>query len=80
MAYIKKPPEQVSRSLKLELPVSELLDDYSHFIECTPDHVTNYVLKKLLSRDPEYKKWRAAQKTAMPAKTANDAGAARRMA
>jgi hypothetical protein len=80
MAYIKRPPELVSRSLKLEQPVSELLDDYSSFIECTPDHVTNYVLKKLLSRDPEYKKWRASRKTAIPAKTANDAGAARRMA
>jgi hypothetical protein len=78
MAYIKKPPELISRSLKLEQPVSELLDDYSNFIECTPDHVTNYVLKKLLSRDPEYKKWRAGQKTAMPARTATDGGTARR--
>ena len=80
MAYIKRPPELVSRPLKLEQPVSELLDDYSNFIECTPDHVTNYVLKKLLSRDPEYKKWRASRKAAMPAKTASDAGTARRMA
>jgi hypothetical protein len=48
MDYIKKPSELISRSLKLEQPVSELLDDYSNFIECTPDHVTNYVLKKPL--------------------------------
>jgi hypothetical protein len=62
MAYIKKPPELVSRSLKLEQPVNELLDDYSRFVECTPDHVANYVLKKLLWRDPEYRKWRADQR------------------
>jgi len=52
MPYIKKPPEVVSRTLKLEQPVSELLDDYSRFVECSPDHVTNFVLKKLLWRDP----------------------------
>ena len=63
MAYIKKPPELVSRSLKLEQPVSELLDDYSRFVECTPDHVANYVLKKLLWRDPEYRKWRAERRS-----------------
>lgn len=50
MPYIKKPPELVSRSIKLEQPVSELLDDYSRFVECTPDHVANYVLKKLSTR------------------------------
>lgn len=62
MAYIKKPPELVNRLLNLEQPVSELLDDYSRFVECTPDHVANYVLKKLLWRDPEYRKWRADQR------------------
>jgi hypothetical protein len=43
MPYIKKPPEVVS--LKLEQPVCELLDDYSRFVECSPDHVTNLVLR-----------------------------------
>jgi hypothetical protein len=62
VAYIKKPPELINRPLKLEQPVSELLDDYSRFVECTPDHVANYVLKKLLWRDPEYRKWRADQR------------------
>jgi len=37
MAYIKKPPSLVNREIKLEQPVSELLDDYSRFVECTPD-------------------------------------------
>jgi hypothetical protein len=79
MAYIKKPPELVSRSLKLEQPVSELLEDYSRFVECTPDHVANYVLKKLLWRDPEYRKWRAEQK-ATQSKTAPHPTAIRRTA
>jgi len=79
MAYIKKPPELVSRSFKLEQPVSDLLEDYSRFVECTPDHVANYVLKKLLWRDPEYRKWRAEQK-ATQSKTAPDSTAVRRTA
>jgi hypothetical protein len=35
MAYIKKPPELVSRSIKLEQPTNELLDEYARFVECT---------------------------------------------
>jgi len=35
MAYIKKPPSLVNREINLERPVSELLDDYSRFVECT---------------------------------------------
>lgn len=79
MAYIKKPPELVSRSLKLEQPVSELLDDYSRFSDCEPDYVANYVLKKQLWRDPEYRKWRAAQRAATSGKTATESNATRRM-
>jgi hypothetical protein len=61
MAIIKKPPESVSRSLKLEQPVSDLLDDYARFVDCTPDYVANFALRKTLARDPDYKKWKAAQ-------------------
>lgn len=64
MAFIKKPPEIVTRSVRLEQPVSELLDQYCRFVECTPDYVVNFALRKILSRDPEYKKWRAAQSAA----------------
>lgn len=78
MAYIKKPPELVSRSIKLEQPVSELLDDYSRFVECTPDHVANYVLKKLLWRDPEYRKWRADHRSPAQSKPASDTAAIRK--
>ena len=71
MPHIKKPPEVVSRTLKLEQPVSELLDDYSRFVECPPDQVTNFVLKKLLWRAPEYREWRSERK-ATQAKTTTD--------
>jgi hypothetical protein len=80
MAYIKKPPELVSRSIKLEQPTSELLDEYARFVECTPDHVANYALKKLLWRDPEYRKWRAEQRSAAQGKPTSDAGAIRKTA
>jgi hypothetical protein len=62
MATVKRPHESVSRSLSLEKPVSELLDDYSKFVDCTADYVANFALKKTLSRDPEYKKWKASKK------------------
>ena len=80
MAYIKKPPELVSRSIKLEQPTNELLDEYARFVECTPDHVANSVLKKILWRDPEYRKWRAEQKNAAQSKPLSDAGAIRKTA
>jgi hypothetical protein len=80
MAYIKKPPELVSRSIKLEQPTNELLDEYARFVECTPDHVANSVLKKILWRDPEYRKWRAEQKNAAQSKPTGDATTIRRTA
>jgi hypothetical protein len=61
MAMIKKPPETVERHIRLDEPVSQLLDDYSRFVDCTPDYVTNFALRKMLARDPEYKKWKATQ-------------------
>jgi hypothetical protein len=61
MALVKKPPESVSRTLKLEQPVSELLDDYCRFVDCSPDYVTNFTLRRTLARDPEYKKWKATR-------------------
>ena len=61
MAFIKKPPEHVERTLRLEEPVSELLDEYCEFVDCTPDYVANFALRKMLARDPEYRKWKAAQ-------------------
>ena len=61
MAIIKRPPESVNRSLKLEQPVSELLDDYARFVDCSADSVANFALRKTLACDPDYKKWKASQ-------------------
>jgi len=68
MAVIKKPPESVSRSLKLDQPVSDLLDDYARFVDCTADYVANFALRKTLGRDPDYKKWKATQNGASSTK------------
>jgi len=46
----------------MEEPVSALLDDYAQFIESSPDHVVNSVLKKTLWRDQDYRKWRELRK------------------
>jgi hypothetical protein len=57
MPIVKKAPGITTREVKLEEPVSQLLDDYARFIESSPDHVLNSVLKKLW-RDQDYRKWR----------------------
>ena len=61
MALVKKPPQTVERCFQLEELISSLLDDYCKFVECSPDYVTNFALKKMLAGDPEYKKWKASQ-------------------
>jgi hypothetical protein len=60
MATIKKPPETIERTLRLDQPVSLLLDDYSRFVDCTPDYVANFALREMLARDSEYKRWKAS--------------------
>ncbi len=62
MGIVKKAPGIMTREIKLEEPVSELLDDYSCFIESTADHVVNAVLKTVLWRDQDYRKWREARR------------------
>jgi hypothetical protein len=64
MALVKKPPEIVSRTVKLDQPVSELLDEYCRFVDCTADYVTNFMLRKTLARDPDFKKWKASRNIA----------------
>ena len=49
--------------VKLEVPVNQLLEDYARFIESSPDHVVNSVLKKLW-RDQDYRKWRDQRRAA----------------
>jgi hypothetical protein len=69
MALIKKPPETIER-IAVEEPGSRLLDDYGRFRDRTPHYVTNLALRKLVSRDSGYKKWksrRTAQLSLKPA-------------
>jgi hypothetical protein len=62
MPIVKKAPEMMAREIKLEQPVNELLEDYARFIESNPDHVINAVLKKVLWRDLDYRKWRGERR------------------
>jgi hypothetical protein len=62
MPIIKKAPAILTREVHMEEPISALLDDYAQFIESSPDHVLNSVLKKTLWRDQDYRKWRELRK------------------
>lgn len=62
MSLIKKAPGIVTLEVKIEEPVKELLEDYARFIDSTPDHVVNVVIKKNLWRDQDYRKWREEQR------------------
>jgi hypothetical protein len=64
MSIVKKAPGIITREVKLEEPVNQLLEDYAKFIESNADHVVNAVLKKVLWRDQDYRKWREARRTA----------------
>ena len=64
MPIVKKAPAITTREIKLEEPVNELLEDYARFIESNADHVINAVLKKVLWRDQDYRKWREERRTA----------------
>jgi hypothetical protein len=66
MSIIKKAPAIMTREVKLEEPVNQLLEDYARFIESSADHVVNAALKKVLWRDHDYRKWREARRTAQP--------------
>ncbi len=72
MSIVKKAPAIVTREVRIEEPVSTLLDDYAQFIESNADHVVNAVLKKTLWRDQDYRKWRESRRT----RTGESAGAA----
>jgi hypothetical protein len=71
MPVVKKAPDITTREIKLEVPVSELLDDYSQFIDSSADYVVNAVLKKILWRDQDYRKWRDARRMAITGATKN---------
>jgi len=76
MPIVQKEPTIVKRGIHLEQPVNELLDDYVRFIENRPDHVVNSVLKKMLAKDREYKRWKGQQgRVEPPSRAALKAGA-----
>lgn len=58
MPLIKKAPAIVTLEVKIEEPVKQLLEDYARFIDSTPDHIVNSVIKKNLWRDQDYRRWR----------------------
>jgi len=62
MPLIKKAPSIVTLEVNVEEPVKLLLEDYARFIDSTPDHVVNIVIKKNLWRDQDYRKWREQQR------------------
>src|SRR5216683_5662598 len=62
MSIVKKAPGIMTREVKLEEPVNDLLEDYARFIESNADHVINAVIKKVLWRDQDYRKWREARR------------------
>ena len=63
MPIFKKAPEITTREIRLEEPVNELLEDYARFIESNADHVINAVLKKVLWRDHDYRRWRETHRS-----------------
>jgi hypothetical protein len=76
MPIIQREPIIVKREIRLEQPVNELLDDYAKFIESRPDHVVNSVLRKVLSKDRDYKRWKSQRTTVeTPSLAARKAGA-----
>ena len=58
MPVISKVPEIVKREFALEDYVALAVEKYATFIDSTPDHVVNIVIKKNLWRDQDYRKWR----------------------
>jgi hypothetical protein len=66
MPIVKKAPGIMTREVQLEEPVNELLEDYARFIESSTDHVINAVLKKVLWRDQDYRRWRGEGRAAQP--------------
>jgi hypothetical protein len=74
MPIVRKAPGIMTREVKLEEPVNELLEDYARFIESNADHVLNAVLKKVLWRDQDYRKWREARRNQQPGSEKGQSG------
>jgi hypothetical protein len=58
MSIINRPPEMVKREYELQEPIAVAVEKYATFIESTPDHVVVSVLKMVIRRDVEFRRWR----------------------
>src|SRR5437660_11591496 len=58
MSIINRPPEMVKREYELQEPIAVAVERYATFIQSTPDHVVNSVLKIVIRRDVEFRRWR----------------------
>jgi hypothetical protein len=58
MSIINKPPETVKREYGLQEPVAQAVEKYAIFIQSTPDHVVNSLLKMVICKDAEFRRWR----------------------
>jgi hypothetical protein len=68
MPIVKKTPPTVERRMQLEEPLSQLLDDHSKFVDCTPDPAANFTLPRMFARDKDYQKRRASQSAGLTAR------------
>jgi hypothetical protein len=63
MSIINKPPEMVKREYELQEPIAVAVEKYATFIQSTPDHVVNSVLKIVIWRDVEFRRRRLQEQT-----------------
>ena len=47
----------------LDNTIASSFNEYCHFIECNPNYVIHFALQRLLSRDLQYRQWKAMKKT-----------------
>ena len=61
MPLVKKAPGIMTREVRLEEPVNELLEDYARFIGISAEDGLNIVLKKMIGNDMEFQSWLSQQ-------------------
>lgn len=80
MSIIKKPatpPEIVTLEVRIEQPLTEMLDRYADFIGSTRDHIVTSAVRLVFKKDYEFKRWLreqlGTQKTKRNSEVQNDA-------
>ena len=61
MALITRSPEPIERRIRLRESANDRPNDDSRFVDCAPDSVTNVARRKMLARDPGYRKRKSSQ-------------------